>query len=248
MADQNRLTTWPNERADMGADAGLRAFMLGVYGKLAMGLLLSAACAYATSSVEPVRALLFAVTPEGAFAGYTWLGLAVLFAPLLVMLGALLALPRRASAGAGILFWALSALIGASLGVLVLVYTSASLATAFLFAAAGFAALSIFGAVTRSDLSGMGAFLMVALIGLILATLVQMFWNPPGFSFVVSAAGVLIFAGLVAYDTQRLKRGYYEWGQGAERSAATSMGALSLYLDFLNLFQFLLTFVGRRRR
>lgn len=235
--------------ADMSLDLGLRRFMLGVYNKVALGLVLSGALAYATSMVAPVRDLLFRITPDGAFAGYTMAGMIVVFAPLVVMLGAMFVMRSPSASGASFLYWTISALIGASLGVLGLVYTGASLASTFLIAAAAFGALSLFGYSTKKDLSGFGSFLLVGLFGLVIASLVRMFWNPPGFSFAVSAVGVLIFAGLIAYDAQRLKTTYYRLGgDEAALGAATSYGALSLYLDFINLFQFLLMFLGERRR
>jgi FtsH-binding integral membrane protein len=223
--------------------------MLGVYNKVALGLVLSGALAYLTSTVASVRNALFRVTPTGDFAGYTTIGLIVVFAPLAILLAAMLLMRRTSAGGANILYWTVSALIGASLGVLGLVYAGASLVLTFLVTAAAFGALSFFGYSTRRDLSGFGSFLLVGLVGLVIASLVRLFWSPPGFSFVVSAVGVLVFAGLIAYDTQRLKRLYYELGgDEAALGPATSYGALSLYLDFINLFQFLLSFLGRRRR
>ncbi len=248
-ADHERLDRAPAARADMSVDKGLRRFMLGVYNKVALGLLVSAALAFTTSMVAPVRDLLFRVTGDGLFAGYTATGLVVVFAPLAVLLVAMFMMRKPSAAGASLLYWTVAALIGASLGVLGLVYTGASLVSTFLITAAAFGALSLFGYTTRADLSGFGSFLLVALVGLIIASLVRMFWSPPGFSFVISAAGVLIFAGLIAYDTQRLKNAYYRLGgEAAALGAATSYGALSLYLDFVNLFQFLLAFLGERRQ
>ena len=240
--------TLPTAQPASAVDAGLRRYMIGVYNRVASGLLVSAGLAYLTSAVAPVRDVLFRVTAEGRFAGYTGWGLAVAFAPLVVLLGAGFAMRRPSPRGAGLLFFAISALLGASLGVLGLVYTGASLASTFLITAAAFGALSLAGYATKRDLSGLGSFLTVGLVGLILASLVRMFWNPPGFSFVISAVGVLIFAGLIAYDTQRLKLTYHELsGDEVSLGVASSFGALSLYLDFINLFQFLLNLFGERR-
>lgn len=247
-SNETRQRSLPMERADMAVDASLRSFMVGVYNKVALGLVLSAALAYLTSMVPPVRDLMFRLTPDGRFAGYTLIGMVVAFAPLVVLLGSMFAMRQPTARGASALYWTVCALIGASLGVLGLVYTGASLASTFLITAAAFGALSLFGYTTKKDLTGIGSFLLVGLIGLVIASLVQMFWNPPGFSFVISAAGVLIFAGLIAYDTQRLKLTYYELGgDQAALGAATSFGALSLYLNFINLFQFLLSLFGQRR-
>jgi FtsH-binding integral membrane protein len=233
---------------DMSLDAGLRRFMLGVYNKVALGLILSAGLAYLTSMVPAVRDLMFRLAPDGRFAGYTGLGLVVAFAPLGVLLISMFTLRQPTSKSASAVYWTVCALLGASLGVLGLVYTGASLATTFLITAAAFGGLSLFGYATKKDLTGFGSFLLVGLVGLIIASLVRMFWNPPGFSFLISAAGVLIFAGLIAYDTQRLKLTYHQLGGDTEAlGAATSFGALSLYLDFVNLFQFLLNLFGQRR-
>jgi FtsH-binding integral membrane protein len=234
--------------ADMSVDLGLRRFMLGVYNKVTLGLVLSAGLAYLTSMVPPVRDLMFQLTPEGRLAGYTGIGMIVVFAPLVVIMISMFAMRSPSANGASFLYWTISALIGASLGVLGLVYTGASLVSTFLITASAFGALSLFGYTTKKDLSGIGSFLIIALFGLVIASLVQMFWNPPGFSFVVSIVGVLVFAGLIAYDTQRLKMTYYKLGgDQAALGVATSFGALSLYLDFINLFQFLLGIFGNRR-
>jgi hypothetical protein len=138
--------------------------------------------------------------------------------------------------------------MGASLGVLTLVYTGQALAQTFLITAAAFASLSLFGYATKRDLTAMGSFLIVGLIGLVLASLVNMFLKLPIMSFVISILGVVIFAGLIAFDTQRLKMMYYDLGgDEASTSVATNYGALSLYLNFINLFQFLLSLLGERR-
>jgi len=246
--DQRSLDRVAPERLDMSIDAGLRRFMIGVYNKVALGLVLSAGLAYLTSIVPPVRDAMFRMTADGRFAGYTLVGMTVAFAPIVVLLGSMFAMRTPSARGASLLYWTISALIGASLGVVGLVYTGASLATTFLITATAFGGLSLFGYTTKKDLTGIGSFLLIGLVGLVVAMLVQMFWNPPGFSFVISAIGVLIFAGLIAYDTQRLKLTYHQLGgDAAALGAASSYGALSLYLDFINLFQFLLNLFGQRR-
>ena len=146
------------------------------------------------------------------------------------------------------LYWGIVSLIGASLGMWVLIYTGASIATTFLVTATGFGALSLYGYATKRDLTGMGSFLIIGLFGIIGAMVVNMFVHSAMIQFIVSALGVLIFAGLIAYNTQRLKMTYYQLGgDQAAMSVATSYGALSLYIDFINLFQFLLQFMGARR-
>ncbi len=234
----------PAGSADMAVDAGLRAFMLGVYNKLALGLLLSAGLAYLTADFAPARELLYVVTPDGRL-GFTALGMAIKFAPLLVILVGMFGMRNPSPRSAAIYYWGLVALIGAGLGVWVLQYTGASLATTFLVTATAFGGLSLYGYATKKDLSGFGSFLLVGLIGIIVAMIANMFLHSAMIQFVVSIIGVLIFAGLIAFDTQRLKMTYYALGGNqAAMSVATSYGALSLYLDFLNLFQFLLMIFG----
>jgi FtsH-binding integral membrane protein len=249
MSDFNRgyARTVPADRADMSVDAGLRSFMLGVYNKVALGLVLSAALAFVTSSFPPVRDLMFNVSPNGRV-GYSLLGMIVAFAPLAVLLFSGFAIRNPTPRSAGITYWSVVSLIGASLGVLVLLYTGASIGTTFLITATAFGALSLVGYTTKRDLTPMGSFLTVGLFGIIIASLVNVFLHMPAIAFIVNVLGVLIFAGLIAYDTQRLKMTYYHLGgDQAAMGVATNYGALSLYLDFINLFQFLLSFLGNRR-
>jgi FtsH-binding integral membrane protein len=247
MSDFNRgyARTIPADRADMSVDAGLRSFMLGVYNKMALGLLLSAALAYVTGSFAPVRDLMFTVA--NGRVGYSVLGLVVAFAPLAVILFS--SFTRNVTArSAGITYWTIVSLIGASLGVVVLRYTGASIASTFLLTATAFGALSLVGYTTKKDLTGFGSFLIMGVWGLLGAMLINIFLHNSMMALIVNVLGVLIFAGLIAYDTQKLKMTYYQVGgdQNAA-SVATNFGALSLYLDFINLFQFLLAFFGNRR-
>ena len=249
MSDFNRgyARSIPADRADMSVDAGLRSFMLGVYNKVALGLLLSAALAYVTGSFPPVRDLMFSVSPSGKV-GYTLLGMIVAFAPLAVILFGAFAMKNVTPRSSGIYYWTIVALIGAGLGVLTFVYTGASIFSTFLITAAAFGGLSLFGYTTKKDLTGFGSFLIIGLFGLIIASLVNMFLHNGMMGFIISVLGVFIFAGLIAYDTQRLKMSYYQMGgDQAAMGVATSYGALSLYLNFINLFQFLLSIFGARR-
>lgn len=234
-------------RPDMAVDTGLRDFMLGVYNKMGLGLLVSAGLAWASAAYGPLRDSLFVIS-DGRLTGYTPLGLALTFAPLVVLLGSALLLRNATPRLASLLYWCVVALIGASLGALALRYTGQSLASTFLVTAAAFGALSFYGYTTRRDLSGLGTFLIMGVIGLILAGLVNLFLQSSILMLVISGLGVLIFAGLTAHDIQRLKMTYYQLGgDRAALGSATSFGALSLYLDFINLFQFLLVFLGQRR-
>ena len=232
----------------MAVDAGLRSFMIGVYNKVALGLVVSAALAYLTSSVAPIRDLMFVVGADGRLAGMTPLGWIVAFAPLGILLVSGFAMRNPTSGSASDLYWTIVALIGASLGVVGLMYTGASIASMFLITATAFGALSLVGYTTKKDLTGFGSFLIVGVIGLIIASLVNLFLRSEAVQFAVSVIGVFVFAGLIAYDTQRLKLSYYELGGNeAARGVATSYGALSLYINFINLFQFLLSLFGQRR-
>ena len=238
----------PAQRADMAVDAGLRSFMIGVYNKVALGLVVSAALAYLTSNVAPIRDLMFVVNADGRMAGMTPLGWVVAFAPLGILLVSGFAMRNPTSSAASALYWTIVALIGASLGVVGLMYTGASIASMFLITATAFGALSLVGYTTKKDLTGFGSFLIVGVIGLIIASLVNLFLRSEAMQFAVSVIGVFVFAGLIAYDTQRLKLSYYELGGNeAARGVATSYGALSLYINFINLFQFLLSLFGQRR-
>jgi FtsH-binding integral membrane protein len=249
MSDFNRdyARTIPADRADMSVDAGLRSFMLGVYNKVALGLVLSAGLAWLTADFAPVQQLLYRVTPDGHLAGFTGLGMIIRFAPLAVLIGAMF-VRNPSPRAAGIVYWSVVSGIGAGLGVWLLAYTGASVALTFLITAAAFGSLSLFGYTTKRDLTAFGSFLMVGLIGLLLAMVVGMFWHPAGFSMIISIIGVFIFAGLIAWDTQRLKMTYYQLGgETASMAVATNYGALNLYLNFINLFQFLLSLMGSRR-
>jgi hypothetical protein len=249
MSDFDRGLTRPANVAapDMALDAGLRAFMLGVYNKVALGLVLSAALAWVTGMYPPARALLFRVDGAGHI-GYTILGLVVAFAPLAILLFQGFA-RRQSPQSASLTYWAIVALIGASLGMIFILYSGVGVFQTFLVTAASFGGLSLVGYTTKRDLAPMGSFLIMGLWGLIIAMLVSFFFHSPMMAFVINILGVLIFAGLIAADTQRLKLMYYQvGGDAAAMSTATSWGALNLYLDFVNLFRFLLYFMGGSRR
>jgi len=248
MSDFNRgyARTVAADRADMSVDAGLRSFMLGVYNKVALGLVLSAALAFVTSSVAPVRDLMFTVA--NGRVGYSIFGMIVAFAPLAVILFSGFAMKNVTPRSAGITYWSIVSLMGASLGVVVLRYTGASIASTFLITATAFGGLSLVGYTTKRDLTGFGSFLIMGLWGLIAASLVNFFVQSSGLAFIISLVGVGIFAGLTAYDTQKLKMQYYQLGgDQAALGVATNYGALNLYLDFINLFVLLLRLTGSRR-
>lgn len=234
-------------QADMAMDAGLRSFMLGVYNKLALGLVVAGGLAYLTGNVPAVQQLLFAVGPDGRV-GLTLLGMIVQFSPLVLLFGSMFFMKNPTAKGVNMLYWAVVATIGAGLGIVFLRYTGESIATTFFVTAAAFGGLSLFGYTTKKDLSGMGTFLIMGVIGLVIASVVNMFLGSSMLYFIISALGVLIFSGLIAYDTQRLKMTYYALGgDRAAMGVATGFGALSLFINFVNLFQFLLAFMGGSR-
>ncbi|HET9232098.1 MAG TPA: Bax inhibitor-1/YccA family protein [Vitreimonas sp.] len=244
MSDYHSQTrSIPIGRADMAVDAGLRAFMLGVYNKMALGLLLSAVLAYVAATVPPVTQLVFG-TP------LVWV---VMFGPIAILLISAFAMRNPSPAGANIVYWSVVSLIGTGMGALLMYYAAVpngiiTVAKAFLVTAASFGALSLWGYTTKRDISGWGTFLFMGVIGLIIASIVNMFVASSALSFAISVIGVLVFAGLTAFDTQRLKHQYYALG-GDQRSmsVATTYGALSLYINFVNLFQFILSLMGGSR-
>ena len=234
------------QSTDMSVDAGLRAFMLGVYNKLALGLVVAGALAYVTGNVPAVTSLLWVQTPTGY--GITMLGMVVQFLPLVLLFGSMFFMKNPTAGGVNLLYWAVVASIGASLGFVFLRYTGASVASTFFVTAAAFGGLSLFGYTTKKNLTGLGSFLIMGVIGLVIASIVNMFIGSGTLMLIISALGVLIFSGLIAYDTQRLKMTYYALGGNqAAMGVATGFGALSLFINFVNLFQFLLMFMGGNR-
>jgi len=218
-------------------DVGLRQYMLRVYNYMASGLALTGIVALLVSSSPAMTQAIFG-TP------LKWV---VMLAPigLVFFLGA--RINRMQSSTASALFWVYSALMGASLASILLVYTGESVARTFFITAAAFGGLSLYGYTTKKDLSAFGSFLIMGLIGLMIASVINIFLASSMMQFVISAGGVLIFAGLTAYDTQKIKEMYWEGHDSETSSKMAIMGALNLYLDFVNLFIFLLQFLGVRR-
>jgi len=250
-----------NVRAANGAyasaaiDEGLRAYMLRVYNLMAMGLGITGVAAYAIAMLATTNDPASAVATMGNGKMLTGLGTALYGSPLkwvvmLAPLGMVFFLSARIEkmsvSAAQTTFWVFAALMGISLSSIFLVYTSASITQTFFITAASFGALSLFGYTTKKDLSAMGSFLMMGLFGLIIAMVVNIFLQSSALQFAISAIGVLIFAGLTAYDTQQIKSMYYEGDTDATAGRKAIMGALRLYLDFINLFMFLLQFLGNR--
>jgi FtsH-binding integral membrane protein len=228
-------------RTDADYDIGLRAFLISVYNRLAVGLLITAALAWLTGNTAFGNAF-FHTLPNGKI-DYTILGMAVCFGPIVLILVMGWLLKNTATrGGSAFLFYASSVMFGISSGVLFQIYTGMSLASTFVITSAMFGALSLWGYTTKRDLGPIGGFLFAALFGLIVAMIASIFI--PGMHFIVSAIGVLIFSGFIAYDTQRLKSDY---ANGGDMVVRANLSAFNLYLDFINLFQFLLQFVGVRK-
>jgi uncharacterized protein len=223
-------------------DAGLRSYMLSVYNYMASGVLLTG-----------IVAMLFApyarnVLINQAGTGMSGLGWVITLAPLGFVFAMSFGVQRMASSTLQILFWGFAAVMGLSLSTIFITYTGASIAQTFFATAAAFLGLSLYGYTTKRDLSGFGTFLIMGVVGLIVAMVINMFLRSPGLNLAISAIGVLIFAGLTAYDTQKIKSMYFAVAGYGEAMAKTAvMGALQLYLDFINMFLFLLRFMGDRR-
>jgi FtsH-binding integral membrane protein len=252
---EEKMNAWDRQQttatSQAGAvDQGLRSYMLKVYNYMASGLLLTGIVAYFAAQASVVGA-------EGGQLALTSFGQAIFLSPLkwLVML-APLGMVIAISAGVSRMrlstlqacFWGFAAVMGLSLSSIFLVYTGESIARTFFITAAMFGGMSIFGYSTKRDLTSVGHFLIMGVWGLVLASLVNLFMQSSALALTISLIGVVVFTGLIAYDTQKLKTIYYQvggYGEGAARSAI--MGALSLYLDFINLFIMLLRFMGNRR-
>jgi FtsH-binding integral membrane protein len=224
-------------------DAGLRSYMLSVYNYMASGVLLTGIIAMLFANSSLINLIVNPATGQA-----TPLFWVALFAPLGVVFALSFGINRISARTAQLLFWAYAALIGVQFSSLFLVYTGASIAQTFFAVAAAFLGLSLYGYTTKRDLSGMGSFLIMGVVGLFVAMLLNLFLKSPALNLAVSAIGVLLFAGLTAYDTQKIKSLYFVVaGQGEAMAKSAVIGALNLYMDFINMFLFLLRFMGDRR-
>lgn len=224
-------------------DEGLRSYMLRVYNLMAMGLAITGVAAFATSQMAISGGQL---TSFGQLIFMSPLKWVVMLAPLAMVFFLSFRINKMSVSAAQTTFWIYSAMVGLSLASIFLVFTGQSIVQTFFITAASFGALSLWGYTTKRDLTGMGSFLFMGLIGLIIASVVNIFLASSAMQFAISAIGVLIFAGLTAYDTQQIKSMYYEGDTDATAGRKAIMGALRLYLDFINLFMFLLQFLGNR--
>jgi uncharacterized protein len=234
----------------VAVDAGLRAYMISVYNYMALGVALTGLAAWITFQMAVVT------NDAGAITGLTSFGQTmfntpvkwvVMLSPLALVFAISFGIQRLSVPTAQLLFWIFATLMGLSLSVIFMVFTHTSIARVFFITAASFGALSLYGYTTKRDLSAMGAFLIMGLFGLILASIVNIFLASSAMAFVISVVGVLVFAGLTAWDTQRIKEMYDVNDDGTVAGRKAIMGALSLYLDFINMFTMLLQLFGDRR-
>ncbi|PTE07621.1 Bax inhibitor-1/YccA family protein [Mesorhizobium helmanticense] len=246
----------PGAGVDASIDQGLRAYMVKVYNLMGLGLLITGLVAVGTimlaTTADPASAVATLrsgemLTSFGVAIFASPLKWVVIFAPLAVVFFMQARMQSMSVSALQTTFWVFAGLIGLSLSSIFLVYTSASISQTFFATAAGFGALSLYGYTTKRDLSGLGSFLYMGLIGLIVAMVINIFLASSAMTFAISAIGVLIFAGFTAYDTQSIKEMYYEGDATDVAGRKAIMGALKLYLDFINLFTFLLQFMGDRR-
>ena len=250
MADfDNRVSPFGAARAETGViDQGLRAHMLQVYNYMAIGLLITGAASigmFKLAFVETAAGLQPTALGQALFTGpMMWI---IVLAPVALVFVLSFGIQRMSVGMAQLTFWGYSALMGISLTTIFVVYTAQSITQVFFITAATFGAMSLYGYTTKRDLTGMGSFLFMGLIGIIIASIVNIFIGSSALGFAISVLGVLIFVGLTAYDTQKIKEMYSANDDGTVTGRKAIMGALTLYLDFINLFLMLLRLFGDRR-
>jgi FtsH-binding integral membrane protein len=230
-------------------DEGLRAYMLKVYNYMATGILLTGIVALLTfkMAVQEISSAGIILTPFGGAIFNSGLRWVVMLAPLAVVFYMSFGINKMSASKAQTTFWVFAGLMGLSLSSLLLFYTGMSVTRVFFICSATFGAMSIYGYTTKRDLTKLGSFLMMGLIGIIIASIVNIFMQSSMMYFVISILGVLIFVGLTAYDTQKIKNMYAVSDTGEVMGKKAVMGALTLYLDFINLFIMLLRLFGQRR-
>jgi len=244
MAEYQTMRTAAGVRT-AAIDEGLKAHMNKVYGTMSVGMLLTFAVAWAVGTSPE----LLSVFRDPATLRPNILGWVIMFAPLIMVFAFSAAINRLSAAGAQLFFYAFAAVMGLSLSWIFVAFTGFSIAQVFLVTSIAFAGLSLWGYTTKKDISGWGAFLIMGVIGLIVASIINIFLGSPALHFAISILGVLIFAGLTAYDTQNIKNTYLQHAAHGDQEwlgKAAIMGALALYLDFINMFMFLLQLLGNR--
>jgi uncharacterized protein len=245
MAEYNTIRSVGAGARTAAIDEGLRAHMNKVYGLMSVGMVLTGGVAWAVGTSDA----LIAIFRDPVTLSPNILGWIVMFAPLIMVFAFGAVIQRASAAAAQLFFYAYAAVMGLSLAWIFQVFTGVSIATTFFVTAIAFASLSLYGYTTKKDLSAMGTFLMMGVIGLLVAMVVNIFLASSALAFAISVIGVLIFAGLTAYDTQRIKTEYVAHAQSMDQewlAKSAIMGALQLYLDFINMFMFLLQFLGNR--
>lgn len=244
--DNNPMSYSARDAAATSYDAGLRAYMLSIYNYMASALALTGITAYVAANYAPLTNALFMV--QGQHYGLTGLGWLVAFAPLIFVMVMSFGLNSMSLAALQATFWVYSGVMGLSLASLFFVYTGASIVRVFFITAIVFGSMSIWGYASKRDLTGMGHFMVMGLWGVIIASIINIFMMSSGLQFVISILAVVVFTALTAYDTQKIKSFYYQTSGNAEAAGKSAiMGALTLYLDFINLFIQLLRFFGDRR-
>ncbi len=235
----NRMVSRSSRTIDMtdGVDQGLRAYMITVFNYMALGLGITGLTAFALSHSPQMMAVIWGT-------GLKWV---VIFAPLAMVFFLSFRISALSFASAQMLFFIYSALMGLSLSSIFMVFTGQSVTRVFFITASVFGAMSLYGYTTKRDLTGMGSFLFMGLIGVVIASLVNMFLHSSAMQFVISVLGVVIFTGLTAYDVQEIKSLYYDQDEAETIGKKALIGALKLYLDFINLFISLLHLFGERR-
>ena len=224
---------------------GLRLYFLKIYTLMSAGLFITAAAAFSVFSIPYLTNILFHVTPSGDLVGVTSFGWLITFAPLGISIYFSFGYGTLSANTAKILFWLYAALVGMSLASLGFIYTGISIIKTFAICSGTFASMSLYGYSTKKDLTSIESFLFMGLVGLILASLVNIFFRSPAIEFALSIIGVLVFIGLIAFDTQKLKELYYQ--RVAVNDKIGILAAFTLYLDFLNLFLYLLRFLGTEK-
>jgi FtsH-binding integral membrane protein len=247
MADFDRSVRANASTTTAAIDVGLRAYMLQVYNYMLGALALTGVVAWAIANVPSVAAVFFAVNPANNAIGLTVFGMVGVFAPLAFVLFLSFRIQQMSLPTAQVTFWLYAAVMGISIASILFIFTGESVARVFFITAATFGAMSLWGYTTKRDLSGWGSFLFMGLIGIIIASVVNIFIASSMMQWVISVIGVLVFTGLTAYDTQRIKESYYAGDDGTVAGKKAVMGALRLYLDFINLFMMLMQLLGNRR-
>jgi uncharacterized protein len=242
----NRGTVLNRSAAAAQIDEGLRSYMLRVYNYMTTGLALTGAVAYLFGTTPALISLLYAPNASGGVSA-TPLAWIAMLSPLAFVLVLSFGIQRMKASTAQLLFWLFAAVMGMSLANIFLMFTGESIARVFFITAATFAAMSLYGYTTKRDLTGLGSFLFMGLIGIVIASIVNIFVGSSMMQFAISVIGVLVFVGLTAYDTQKIKEMYDELDGSEVAGKKAIMGALRLYLDFINLFMMLLHLFGNNR-